>query len=354
MKRIDCTKKAGKKPLQKVCLKATYFLSIEVDANMNICHPYFFRELRPHAPATKIFCVYSQGQHLQQLRDYLEVQELEKQDHQFQVQQEVNETLSHQASQRKNNALGKGEPLNLEMCSSSSLQRFYGEDNDFSERKKMQQHQLRQWCSQGFLERSSKQNDEKETENEYAKYILEEDRVRCEVALEEQKQRRESEISVMHENKRLAEERRRKQHQQIKDDNDKKVATSPFFCEDTEHLRSTFSDNRVRPDHFKGLSSDQLQSIINDNETLVKERKKKLEEEMQIEHDWEELLTAQMGQMEEQEQHKLKIREEDNKVQVETLKMQQEEMIKKQQQMEKDRFGGIEYGFFQKFGASCR
>lgn len=295
------------------------------------------------------------AEHLNQVCEYLEQKELEKQKLQFELQQEINETLAHQASQPKNNALGKGEPLDLDKCGPSSLQRFGGEDNMFSERKKMQQQQLRQWCSQGFLERSDKYNDEKEKENEYAKCVLEEDRVRCEVALDEERQRREMEISVMNENKAMAEQRR-KSHADMKKEvyEAKYVTASPFLCEDTECSKSAASGHHVRPDHFKGFSADKLRSIIADNDRIVKERELLQQEEMRREEEWVELQNYMISQTDELEQKKLKIRDEDNKVQVQTLHMQREELRGKQQQMEKDRFGGVGNGFFQKFGTSCR
>lgn len=291
------------------------------------------------------------GQHLQQLCDYLELQELEKQNLQLKLQQEINDTLSHQASQPTNNAMGKGEPLNLESCGSSSLQCFIGEDDDFSERKKMQQRQIRQWCSQSSLERSTKYKDEKETENEHAKCILQEDRIRCEVALEELRQSRELKISIMNENKRLAKDRRRDQQQQIIADNEKIIATLPFFSEDTDHLRSVISGRRIHPDQFKRLDFDQMQSITNDNKMIVKAQEKQHWKEKLIEHDWDEQLNAQMAQMDKQELKKLKLRAEDNNIQIQALKMQQREMSGREKRIKKDRFGEIgKNGFFQKFG----
>jgi hypothetical protein len=296
------------------------------------------------------------AEHIQQVCEYMEQKELEKQKIQFELQQEINETLAHQASQPKNNALGKGEPLDLDKCGPSSLQRFGGEDNMFSERKKMQQQQLRHWCSQGFRERSDKYNDEKEKENEYAKCVVEEDRVRCEVALDEERQRRELEVSVMIENKVMAEQRR-KRHADVKRvriNAEKNVTASPFLCEDTEYSESAAFGHHVRPDHFKGFPADKLQSIVADNDRVVKEREFLHQEEIRRKEEWVELQNRMISQTEELEQKKLKIRDEDNKVHVQTLHLQREELREKREQMEKDRFGDVGNGFFQKFGTSCR
>ncbi len=55
---------------------------------------------------------------------------------------DVQATLAEQIKNPKNNAIEKADPLDLENCGPSSIQRFQGEDNEYDSRKKMQQQQV--------------------------------------------------------------------------------------------------------------------------------------------------------------------------------------------------------------------
>ncbi len=292
--------------------------------------------------------------------EYLDEREREKQQAILLERRLVNETLSQQTRQPKNNALGKGDPLDLDLCGPSSLQIFSGEDLDHNERKKSQQVQLQQWCSEGEKDAKSKIEKGKEEEAKYSKYILEEDRIRCEIADEEEKHRRQMEISLMIDNKRLAEESKKRRDEfernekQLDDEETKGIIASPFYCEDTNYSKSAVSDHRFRPDHFKGFTSVTLKSIIDANESVVSEKIAMREELERREQIWAEKQKDMAAQMEEAEREKIQLQEQENKIQEKTLMKQREELREKQLQMERDRFGSIGNGFFQKFGTSCR
>ncbi len=55
---------------------------------------------------------------------------------------DVQATLSEQVKHPKNNAIEKCDPLDLDSCGPSSIQRFQGEDNEYDSRKKIQQQQV--------------------------------------------------------------------------------------------------------------------------------------------------------------------------------------------------------------------
>lgn len=298
--------------------------------------------------------------HQEEVLEYLEEQERSKEEAALRERQEVNETLSRQALQPKNNALGKGDPLDLDHCGPSSLQCFYGEDREHNDRKKDQQRQLRNWCSQGMKETYDKIDEEQQDKREYSKYVIEEDRMRCDMAKEKERHRRDLDISVMMENKQLAEDRQKRRNEieqnekQIDDEETRGTIISPFYCEDTDYAKSAVSDHRFRPDHFKGFATETLKSISDDNELVVAEKIFLKEEEERREQFWVEKQREMISQMEEVERKKRQLQDEDNKVQAETLLKQCEELKQKQLQMEQDRFGDIGNGFFQKFGTSCR
>jgi len=301
-----------------------------------------------------------EAMHQEQILKYLEEQELKKSLEALQVRQEVNETLSRQALQAKNNALREGGPLNLDICGPSSVQCFAGEDHTYKDRRKAQQEQLQYWCSQGMKITYDKFEKEKREKDDYSKYIIEEDQMRCNIAEDEERHRRDVMRSVMLENKQLADARQKKkqeiyeQEKQNDYEETKAVTTSPFYCEDTNYAKSAISDHRFRPDHFKGFSPETLKSIIANNDSVVEEKNTLQEEERIREDFWAEKESQMILQMEEAERHKKLLQVEENKVQSETLTKQREELKQKQLQMKEDRFGSIGQGFFQKFGTSCR
>ena len=306
-----------------------------------------------------LFRIFITAIHQEQVFKYLDEQERAKEEATFIEQLDINKTLTEQASQPKNNAVGKGS-LDLEHCGSSSIQRFGGEDRGYDERKKMQQQQLRQWCSQGIQERENKIVEEQQKQNEYSKYVMDEDKLRCQMAKEEQGHRQEVENMVQMENRRLAEERQGRQRETqekerlLEDSETRHVITSPFFCEETDYAQSVVSEHRVRPDHFKGFTTERMNSIIEANDSVVAEKEALRREEDMIEQGWAAKQSEMVLRMEEVEKKKRQLVAEENKIQADTLKTQREELKQKQIKMEQDRFGSIGNGFFQKFGTSCR
>ena len=77
-------------------------------------------------------------------------------------------------------------------------------------------------------------------------------------------------------------------------------------------------------------------------------------DEDEREREWASRQNDMVAEMAEMERIKQKVMEDDNKIQEETLKIQREELKQKQEEMKRDRFGAVDYGFFQKFGTSCR
>jgi hypothetical protein len=90
-----------------------------------------------------IFRFISLAIRLEQLCNYLEERELAKQEVKLKELEDVQATLQEQVKQPKNNAIFMADPLDLENCGPSSIQRFQGEDNDYDSRKRQQQQQVR-------------------------------------------------------------------------------------------------------------------------------------------------------------------------------------------------------------------
>lgn len=298
--------------------------------------------------------------HLEQLCKYLDEREMAQQEDKRKELEDVHATLNHQVHQPKNNAIDKGEPLDLENCGPSSIQRFQGEDRDCNSRKIKQQQQLQVWCAQKKQEKQDEINQEVEKENEYSQYVIEEDELRCELYNQEKAHRSEIEASIMMENLKLSEERRIKEQEEKEREKELEAAenmfvgTSPFFCEETDYAKSMLSESRVRPDHFKGFSPKESKAIIEANISVAAEKDLLIKTEQQREQEWALHQAYIISRMEQMEETRNKSIEEDNNIQAETIMAQREELKEKQKAMEREKFGEIRNGFFQKFGTSCR
>ena len=195
---------------------------------------------------------------------------------------------------------------------------------------------------------------------DYAKYVLEEDIIRAETERQQQFHREEMNAKVSEENRMLAKEwqkilkQEREEEKKLEDLETHHIYTSPFFCEETDYTKSAISEHRVRLDHFKGFSPEKTKSITDENALVVAEKEALCKDEDEREREWASRQNDMVAEMAEMERIKQKVMEDDNKIQEETLKIQREELKQKQEEMKRDRFGAVDYGFFQKFGTSCR
>ncbi len=177
---------------------------------------------------------------------------------------------------------------------------------------------------------------------------------------QEKSLRTKQDVDVMLENLRLAEERRARMKAEREMEKELEMAEksfvdhSPLYCEETNYAKSAMSDNRVRPDHFKGFTSSRSKAIIDSNAAVIIEKEKIMAREKQLEDEWAKQQEAMIKKMEEIEMERTLVLKQDNEVQARTLKLQRQELKMKQQAMEKEKFGAIGRGFFQKFGTSCR
>ena len=216
------------------------------------------------------------------------------------------------------------------------------------------------WCAIQQKEKRDELNQEAEKEHEYSQYVIAEDELRCEIYKEEKAHRAEIEANIMIENLKLAEERRIREQDEKKREKELEAAEnmfvekSPFFCEETDYAKSMLSESRVRPDHFKGFCPKKSKAIIDANVSVAAEKDLFIKTEYQREQKWASHQAYIIEKLEEIEEARNKSIEEDNKIQAETIMTQREELKEKQRIMERQRFGEISNGFFQKFGTSCR
>jgi hypothetical protein len=274
---------------------------------------------------------------------------------------ELRQSLDEQTKQPKNNAIcGKDGPLDLEHCGPASLQRFSGEDQAFSQRKKAQQEQVKLWCAEYMIEKKRALDAEQREEQEYANYVLEQDRIRAELE-EAAKQKRDEEARLRQlENLEYAREARERKEQELEAENEARrlqsnyLQTCPLLTEDTRLSKNANAEHRYRPDHFKGFQKDRVKQVYRENDAVVEEKREICTREADSEANWARYHAEVVDRMRDAEEERQRMIEEQKRVQRETLASQKEELYNRKAELEKERLPEIGSEFFMRFGQSCR
>jgi len=275
--------------------------------------------------------------------------------------QEVQQTLREQMQWDKNNAPTISEPPDLELCGASSAQCFGGEDPGSKGRTKMQQEQIRQWCAQQVSEKKQKECLEVEERVAYARHVLDQDEMLGEMERQEAEERALMAKSVQQYNREQAEKSKLEKMIQKQDDKAdgealiEQAKQSSFLGEDISVAQSSLSPHRYRPDHFKGFNSGLVENIYRENDSVLSERQEAQLEEREYEEEWANHEASVMEKLEEAERGQRDQIREGHLQQAIFLELQKKELLEKQRQSERDRFGEISVeagGLFAKFGTS--
>ena len=274
---------------------------------------------------------------------------------------EMKRSLDEQAKLPKNNALGMDGPLNLEVCGPSSLQCFSGEDHSHENRKKNQQEQVKYWCAEYVLEKKRATKEERRREQEYAEYVLEQDRIRTE--LEQESTRRKEEEARL----RQLENMEYARHAQLRKEQERDayrkgdasqthyLQTCALLTEDTTLARNVNAEHRFRPDHFKGFQKERIKALYQENDAVVEEKRDICNQEANTEAEWARHHADMVQKMEEAEKSKQMMIAEENHIHREILAQQKEELNKRKAEMEQEKVNSaIGTEFFKRFGQSCR
>lgn len=301
-----------------------------------------------------------EAEYQSQLCRYLEESEMASREARARDEDDVKETLQEQMRLPKNNALSKGDPLDPDTCGLSSVQKLAGEDAQKATRTRMQQEQIRQWCSDSIREKRQMAEEESNEENCYSQYILAEDNMRVNLAEADEVKRLETYRSVQAENlelARLAQLRKQQERERDRELSEAEVSRSKeshLLTEDTDFAKSTSSPHRYRPDHFKGFGKNELIGIYNENAKIIEEKKATEANQAQAENDWATYQNDVVRHLEQVEIDQQRYITEQHRLRTRELQEQRRELKEKQERMRKESFGAVGEGFFNRFGTSCR
>jgi len=318
------------------------------------------REKKAVALALKQF-ESEEAEYQEQLLAQLEEAEMAGLEAKLKENQEVQQTLLEQMQWDKNNAPTISEPPELDKCGASSAQCFSGEDGNSTERTKMQQAQIKQWCAQQVREKKKKECLEREEQMAYAQHVLYQNELLRGIECQEAEERALLLKSVQQYNREQGEKSKLERMIQRQDDKAggealiEQAKQSSFLSEDTSVAQSALSPHRYRPDHFKGFDSALVEKIYRENDAVVSERQEKQREEREYEEQWANHQAAVTEKLQEAEMDQAAQIHESILQQAIFLELQRKELIEKQRRSERDRFGEISVdsgGLFAKFGTS--
>ena len=263
--------------------------------------------------------------------------------------QDVKQTLQEQVRQPKNNAV-EGQ-IELDKCGPSSIQIFDGEDDGCADRKKIQQKQLRDWCSDLVVEKENARHEEQMSEQVEYVSILEK--------MGEESMQRKNERAKLQQlenmNMAIQAELRREMELQAKKEADATqtcyLQNCQLLTEDKKVATSQMQPHRVRPDHFKGFDKDQIHKFYKDNDAVMEDKRDKSAQEANREAVWASFQAEMLRRTDDAEVLRQQRIADDNRDYSNTLQNQREEFRVRNA---KTGVAEIGAGFFERFGQSCR
>ncbi|GMH34129.1 hypothetical protein BSKO_01963 [Bryopsis sp. KO-2023] len=172
-------------------------------------------------------------------------------------------------------------------CGVSSLQKFAGEDLLVANRQGAQMEQCKDWWQRQQEELTTSKRNEKNEEMAFAEIVKCQEGLQKNTAAEEQKTRREANRRVMEENMRLAAEARQRKAEEKEAElhaNFQEIGaalSSAIMTEDPRSAISALGANRVRTEHWKGMTDAETESIRDTLFRQVEEKKAKRQKELE-------------------------------------------------------------------------
>ena len=150
----------------------------------------------------------------------------------------------------------------------SGLQKFHGEDLAYAQRIKVQQEELREWSNELPLKKAEKLAAEKARDDAHAKRALEIDQMKLDLEATARMARTAANVAVAEYQLAQAAAKREREAAAQKaelQDNTEEIQcnlASDMLTENPVVGRSFIAPNRLRPDHYKGMSPAEQVAVI--------------------------------------------------------------------------------------------
>ena len=150
----------------------------------------------------------------------------------------------------------------------SGLQQFHGEDLSYATRIKVQQEELRQWQEEAIATKLAQSTAQKEADAAFAKRAIEIDQMKIDLEATSRMARTSANVAVAeYQLAQAAAKREREAAAQKSElqDNIEEIQNNlagDMLTENPAVGRSFLAPNRVRPDHYKGMSPAEQEAIV--------------------------------------------------------------------------------------------
>lgn len=154
--------------------------------------------------------------------------------------------------------------------SASGLQQFHGEDLAYAERIKRQQSEMKAWCDESVRQKNEAKSKEAAADAAYAARAIEIDNYKTHLENTARQARTDTTVSLAeYQLAQAAAKRERERAQQVSElqDNIEEIQANlagDILTENPAVGRSFIAANRVRPDHYKGMSPAEQQEVLNE------------------------------------------------------------------------------------------
>lgn len=181
----------------------------------------------------------------------------------------------------------------------SSLQSFIGEDGRSSDRKEMQQEQIREWSLALQTERANAENDKNLQDRMYELKRIELDNTACQLQKLEEAEKCHAVANLKDFNQKLAMEqsleREARRNEELAENalEIRNQVLGDVLMENPDVSRSAFGPHRVIPDRWKGMSEYQLRNIREEQERQRLENVKKASAAKEKTDQWDLQKTSQ-------------------------------------------------------------
>ncbi|CAG5103683.1 Similar to RIBC2: RIB43A-like with coiled-coils protein 2 (Homo sapiens) [Cotesia congregata] len=178
----------------------------------------------------------------------------------------------------------------------SSAQKFEGEDLEQVKRRSRDKEQMQSSLMQQVYEKQKNKQEQQHADESLQRMILSRDRRAIDLERMEEECRRKLNEANAQFNRALAEEQEyRNKYEAIKDEEDKRAEiynhlTGDFLTEAREQALSHCGPSKLLAYRYKGMTSDELKAIWNEQAHQMKEIQKMKEEQKKKNNEWDRLM----------------------------------------------------------------
>lgn len=242
--------------------------------------------------------------------------------------------------------------FDINKCTVSAAQSFAGDDPFRKDRIRAQKGQMRSWVFEQMAEKKIMADEQGAEEKAYADMMVAVGEIRDAADKEEKDMGKYLNATVHAENLSLGSIRQQKFAEEKKWSKEK-AATSVDLM-DNQDIAMDENGRIIRKDMFRGYNAAQIRRIIQENEDLLAYRRQVEDNADGDDRAWRKQSLIQQQAMEVANHNEQELRKNENQ---RNLAVIREQMAAQRQRLafgKKDKFGAVEPGFFDKFGAGCR